>query len=82
MYDGEGEVAWHAYLQDFFAILENADKYTDEEASLLLAYTLLESPLRWCWSLPLGSMHSLEKLCDLIKSTFHHFDPEPLDQKL
>lgn len=49
---------------------------------MMLAYTLQESPQHWCWSLPLDSMHSLEKLCNLIESSFHNFDPEPLDQKL
>jgi len=37
-YDGEGKVAWLEYLEDFYA----------EEASVLIAYTLCESPLRWC----------------------------------
>jgi len=27
-------------------------------------------------------MRSLEQFYDLIESTFHHFDPEPLDQKV
>lgn len=30
----------------------------------------------------LYNVHSLEFFYDLIKWTFHHFDPEPLDQKL
>jgi len=27
-------------------------------------------------------VHSLDQFCDLIESTFHHFDPEPLNKKL
>lgn len=80
-YDGEGEVAWPVYLQDFYEFLDDADDFSDEEASLLLAYTLCESPQCWCWSLPPSSVHSLEQVFYLIESTFHHFDPEPLDKK-
>ena len=81
-YDSEGEVACPVFLQNFVAMLDKADEYSDEEASPLLAYTLRESPLAWCCSLLVGSMHSLEQFCDLIESTFHHFDREPLDQKM
>jgi len=44
IYDGEGKVALPMFLQDFFAMLDKEDGCFDEEASLLLAYTLRESP--------------------------------------
>ena len=81
-YDGEGKVAWLEYLEDFYAFLNDADNFYVEEVSLLLSYTLRESQLRWCWSLPVGSVHSLKQFYDLIEYTFHHFDLEPLDQKM
>lgn len=81
-YDGEGEVAWPEYLQDFLAFLEDADEFYEEYVNLLLSHTLHESPQRWCHNLHRGRVHSLEQFCDLIESTFHHFDPEPLDKKL
>jgi len=43
-YDGEGEVAWPMFLQELFSMLEKKDEFFDEEASLLLSYTLRESP--------------------------------------
>jgi len=45
-YDGEGEVAWPEYLEDLYAFL--IDEFYVEETSVLLASTLLESPLQWC----------------------------------
>jgi len=44
MYDGEGEVSWPKYLEDFSAFL--VDKFYAEESSVLLAYTLRKSPQR------------------------------------
>ena len=82
MYDGEGKVAWPVFLHDFLAMLDEEDGYYDEHASLLLAYTLCESPHRWLCSLPTDNVHSLEHFCDLNVDTFYHFDPKHLDQKL
>jgi len=82
MYDGEGELAWSVLLHDFLAILDEEDGCSDEQASLLLAYTLRESPHRWLCSLPTDSVHSLENFCNLVEDTFYHFDPEHLDHKL
>lgn len=45
MYDDEGKVLWPVYLQYFFSMLENEDECFDEEASMLLSYTLCESTL-------------------------------------
>ena len=44
LYDVEGEVSWPEYLEEFYAFL--ADDFYAEEASVLLAYTLWEPPLR------------------------------------
>ena len=63
-------------------MLDEEDGFSDKQVSLLLAHTLCESPQQWCGSLPPSSMHSLENFYDLIESTFHHFDPEPLDKKM
>lgn len=81
-YNGEGEVAWHEYLHDFLAFLEDVDEFDEVEVSKLLSHTLRKSPQQWCRNLPHDYMHSLKQLCDLIESTFHHFDPKPLDKKL
>jgi len=81
MYDGEGVVPWPKYLEDFYAFIDNAEEFYAKEVSMLLSYTLCESPQQWRCSLPPSNVHSLERLCDLIESTFHYFDPEPLDQK-
>jgi len=42
-YDGEGEVAWPEYLHNFFAFLEDADEFYEEEVNLLFSHTLHES---------------------------------------
>lgn len=63
-------------------MLHEEDGCSDEQASLLLAYTLRESPHWWLCSLWAESMHSLEHLYDLIEDTFYHFHPEHLDQKM
>lgn len=81
-YDGEGEVSWSEYLAEFYVFLENANDFYAKEVRILLLYSLHESTQRWCCSIPPGSVHSLEQLCDLIGSTFHHFYLEPIDQKL
>ena len=81
-YDGESEVAWPEYLHGFLSMLHEEDGCSDEQASLLLAYTLREYPLRWLFILPADSMHSLEHFCDLIEDTSYDFDPDHLDQKL
>ena len=65
-----------------YASLNNSDEFYAKEVNLLLAYTLRESPLWWCCSLPCSSVHSLEQFCDLIESTFHDFDPKPVDKNL
>ena len=45
-YDGEGKVAWPEFLHDFISMLHEEDGCFDKQASLLLAYTLCESPHR------------------------------------
>jgi len=50
-YDGEGEVAWLEYLYDFISMIHEEDGCSDEQANLLLAYTLRESPLQWLFNL-------------------------------
>jgi len=70
------------FLHDFLAMFHEEDGCSNEQANLLLAYTLRKSPLQWLCSLPADSVHSLEHFCDLIEDTFHHFDPEHLDHKL
>jgi len=82
MYDGEGEVVWIAYLQDFYAFIDDADDFFDEEVRLLLSHTLRESPQRWCHNLHLSSVHSLDQFYDLIEYNFHHFDMKPLDKTM
>ena len=78
-YDGEGKVARHDYLHEFLSMLHEEDGCSDEQSSLLLAYTLRESQHRWLFNLSVESMHSLEHFCDLIEDTFYHFDPEHID---
>jgi len=81
-YDGEGEVPWPEFLHNFLSMLHEEDGCFDEQASLLLAYTLHESPHRWLCNLPTDSMHSLEHFCDLIEDTFYHFDLDHLHQDM
>lgn len=81
-YDGEGEVAWPKFLHEFLAFLHEDDGCSDKQASLLLTYTLRESPHQWLCSLPTDNVHSLQHFYDLIEDTVYHFDPEYLDQKL
>ncbi len=73
-YDGEGEVAWPEDLHNFLSMIHEEDEFTDEHASLLLAFTLRESPFRWVLNLLTDIVHSFEHFCDLIKVTFCHFD--------
>ena len=82
MYDGEGEVAWLEHLHNFISLIYEEDDFTDEQASLLLAFTLRESPFHWVLSLPADTVHSCEKFYDLIEDMFHNFDPDHLDWKL
>lgn len=70
------------FIHDFLAMLHEEDGCYDKYASLMIAYTLRESPHRWMCSIPTESMHSLDHLCDLIEDTFYHFNPEHLDHKL
>jgi len=58
------------------------DEFSDEHASLLLAYTLRKSPFRWVLSLLADTMHSFEHFYDLIEDRFYHFDLDYLDRKL
>jgi len=81
-YDGEGKVAWPEHLHEFLAFLEDAEEFDEVEVNVLLSITLHECPQRWCPNLPHNCMHSFKNFNDLIKSVFHHFDPEPLDKKL
>ena len=81
-YDGEGEAAWHEHLHNFLSMIHQEDEFSDEQVSLLLAYTLHESPHWWLCSLPTDIVQSLEHLCDFIEVTFYHFDPENLDKQL
>jgi len=79
MYDGDGKVAWPEHAPNFFSMIHEEDEFSNEHASLLLAYTLRESPFRWVLSLPVDTVHSFEHFCDLIEDTFYHFDPDHLD---
>jgi len=81
-YDGEGEVAWPEYLHDFISMLHEEDYFSDEQDSLMVAYTLRESPFHWLFNLPTDTMHSFEHFCDLVEDMFHHFDPDHLDRKM
>jgi len=81
-YDGEGEVAWLEHLHNFLSMIYEEDEFTNKQASLLLVFTLRESPFRWVLSLPANSMHSCEHFCDIVEDTFLHFDPYHLDWKL
>jgi len=63
-------------------MLHEEDEFSDEQASLLLAYTLRESPFHWVLSLPADTVHSFEHFCDLIEDTFYHFDLDHLDRTL
>ena len=81
-YDGEGEVAWPEHLHNFLSMIHEEDELSDEQVSLLLAYTLCESPFHWVLNLLADTMHSFEHLCDLIEDTFYYFDPDHHDQKL
>lgn len=63
-------------------MLHEEDGCSDEQPSLLLAYTLRESPHRWLYNLLADNVHSLEHFYDLIEDTFYHFDPEHLEHKL
>lgn len=81
-YDGEGKVAWPVFVHDFLAMLDEDDGCSNKHNSMLLAYTLHESPLQWSCSLPTDNVHSLEHFCDLIEDIFHHFDPKHVDHKL
>lgn len=81
-YDGEGEVAKPGHLHKFLSMIHEEDEFSDKQVSLLLAYTLCESPFRWVLSLLADTMHSFEHFCDLIEDIFYHFDPNHLDRKL
>ena len=43
-YDGEGEMAWPEYLHNFLSMINEEDEFTDEQANLMLAFTLHKSP--------------------------------------
>ena len=58
------------------------DEYTEEQASLLLAHTLHESPFHWVPSLSANTVHSCEHFYDISEGTFYHFNPDHLDEKL
>jgi len=58
MYDGEGEVAWPEHLHNFLSMIHEEDEFSNEQACLLLAYTLRESPFHWVLSLPPDIVHS------------------------
>ena len=47
-YDGEGEVAWPEFLHDFLSMLHEEDGCSDEQANLLLAYTLVNPHISGC----------------------------------
>ena len=78
-YDGEGEVAWLEHLYNFLFMIYEGDEFFDEQAGLLLVYTLRESPFRLVLSLPTNIVHSFEHFWDLIEDTFYYFDPDYLD---
>lgn len=81
-YHSDGELIWLVFLHDFLTMIHMEDGCSDKHASLLLGCTLRESLHRWLCSIPADNVHSLEKFCDLIEDTFHHFDLEHLDNKL
>lgn len=58
-YDGEGEVACPKYLQDFYAFLDDVDDFSNEEASLLLAHTVVGKSIRRGWPYPYSKGDSL-----------------------
>ena len=78
-YDGEGEVAWLENLHNFLSMIHEEDEFSDEQADLLLAYILRNSPFRWVLNLLADTVHSFEHCCDLIEDMFYHFDPYHLD---
>lgn len=82
MYNGEGEVACSEHLHKFLSMIHEEDEFSDEQAHLLLAYTLRESPFHWVRSLPTDIVHSFEHFYDLIEDMLYHFDLDHLDQKL
>lgn len=82
MYDGEGEVAWPKYLNDFHELMENVEGFNETEVCMLLAHTLREYPLLWYHMLPPNCMHSFKQFSDLIEFVFHIFYPKALDKKM
>jgi len=76
------KLAWPEYLHDFLSMFLEEDEFSDEQAALLLAYTLNESPFRWFLNLAADNMLSFKHLCDLVEDTFCHFDPNYLDRNL
>ena len=75
-------MAWPEHLHNFLSMIYEEDEFTNKQASLMLAFTLRESPFFWVLSLPTNTVHSCEHFCDLIEDTFYHFDPNHLDRKL
>lgn len=74
-YDGEGEVALPEHLYNFNFMIYEEDEFSDEQASLMLAYTLHESLFCWVISLSADTVHPFEHFFDLLEGTFYHFDP-------
>lgn len=75
-------MAWPKKLYNSIFMIYEEDEYSNEQASLLLAYTLGKSPFCWVLSLPANTMHSFEHLCDLIEETFYNFDINYLDRNV
>lgn len=48
MYDVEGKIPQLEYLHGFISILQEEDGCSNKQVSMLLAYTLRESPLQCC----------------------------------
>ena len=56
-YDGEGEVDLPEYLEALYEFIEDAYEFDVEEVSVVLPYTLHESPRQWLCSIPAINVH-------------------------
>lgn len=67
-YDGEGKVALPKHLHNLPSMIHEEDEFSDEQASLLLAYTLRKSPFCWVLRLPADIVNSLSTSVILLKT--------------
>ena len=70
MYDGEGEVAWPKHLYNFLFMIYEEDEFTNKHVSLLLTYTLHESPFRCVLNLPADTCTHVSTSVILLKTHF------------